>query len=473
MRNDPLVRYLEYDPKIDMAYSPAPEKSLNLESRDRFPGYRDASMRPNWLVNPCGYTILTACGPTETAKELIIENGERRGALSYFLLRTFAKLGGIKEKQRHVYHLLCARFRESWPQQNPVLYGNKDQTFFGRINRECDAIPIQIVKKRDGSLQLQAGQAHGVCDGDRFTVSPFGSAEHDTKSLVAEVIHAGALTSGLEPLDTTPTRIQTGWDAKALTRFSLRRFPIRLASDFPRWNQWLTTLKARSLDVHNDDGLPFSFHVILNSNKEYEIRDESDQPITNLPNLKQDQTDATHLCDIIEHLTRFKLVRDLTSKGPVDCFRETFEVQIISNGEIFYPGCLIEVEQDDKVNFMFKLNVENKGVKNLYVYVYDIGPCWQIQDIYCGSYVVIPGYQSMSKKLKTMVPPDMIEKGHRQCEDIIKVFVTSQPTSFDLLELPKLGEIVKDRTSRTSRASGSYASEDWTALNFPVRTYIK
>jgi len=189
---------------------------------------------------------------------------------------------------------------------------------------------------------------------------------------------------------------------------------------------------------------PFSFHVTLNSNKEYEIRDESDQRITNLPTMMHDQTDASHVCNIMEHLARFKLVRDLANNVPTGPFRESFNIQIISrSGEIFHPGCLVEVEHNDAVKFMFELVVENKGNQDHYLYVYNMGPCWQIENILRGNHEVVPpqhssqGFTGMSKKkLKTMVPPEMREKGHRQCEDIIKVFVTSQPTSFDLLELP-------------------------------------
>jgi hypothetical protein len=193
----------------------------------------------------------------------------------------------------------------------------------------------------------------------------------------------------------------------------------------------------------------------------------------------QDQTDVSHICDIVEHLARYKLVRDLTNNVQENPFRESFEVRIISrSGEIFSPGCVVEVEQDEKARFTFELKVENKGSKQLYVYVYDIGPCWQVQDIYCGYEVILPQHNSgsftgMLKKLKTQVPPEMREKGHRRCEDTIKVFVTSQPTSFDLLELPKLGKSAKRNTNSRTGREDSHSSEEWAALNFLICTSLK
>jgi hypothetical protein len=61
------------------------------------------------------------------------------------------------------------------------------------------------------------------------------------------------------------------------------------------------------------DKHPFSFHVIFDSNKKYEIIDELDQNVTNLPTTPE-QTDISHICEILDHLARFKLVRELVGK---------------------------------------------------------------------------------------------------------------------------------------------------------------
>ncbi|KAF4630753.1 hypothetical protein G7Y89_g7385 [Cudoniella acicularis] len=483
-RRDDGIRCLPYDAEIDSKYPLYPEKSLEYISDGS--ASRDANMLPNWLIKPDGYAMLVACGPNEVAKGITSADGQRHGALSYFLLRTLRKCGGLQKNHKDLYRHLCAKFRESWPQQNPVLYGNKNQGFFGHIRSESDITPVSIIE-RDGSLQLQAGQAHGICDGDQFFVCPLDSAENDSSSkcdlVIAKVNQSGVLTSDLELLGTTAICVQTGWIAKPLTRFALRNILIRLASELPHRDEFITTLKESSFNIHESmDEHLFSFHVVLNDKKEYEILDESDQKIINLPTMSKDQTDASYICDIIEHLARYKIVKDLANNIPADPFQETFSAHIItSTGECFGPECLAEVEQNEKAKFMFKLQVENKGNRNLYVQVYDMDPCWQVQDIYYGSYEVIPpqsssrGFAKMTRKLKTIVPLEMREKGHRQCEDTIKVFITSQPTSFDLLELPKLGKSInRNRISRPSRGNGpGNLSEQWAALNFRIHTSLK
>jgi hypothetical protein len=480
-RKDPSIRYLPYDSEPDSNFPLAPEQSL---ARGADPlANRDASMLPNWLLNPTGYVILAACGPHEFAKELKSANGDSNGALSYFLLRTFIECDGLEKTHKTIYHHLCALFRKHWPQQNPILYGNKDQGFFDLIDVGAEVPSISIVE-RDGSLHLQAGQAHGICEGDRFVLSPLGSTKKDSDSredrIIAKVIEVGALTSDLELLDPESIHAETGWIAKPLTQFSLRKFPIRLASNLPRLEEWFIALRERSIDVCLDtDGQPFLYHVILHANKEYAILDESSQKISNLPTMRLDQMDISAVCDIIEHLVRYKLSSDLGNMLPKDAFTESYEAQIMTrSGKSFAPGSILELEQDEGANFMFELEVKNHGDKTLYVHVFDLGPCWQVQDIYCGYEVVLPQrkgerFTGMLKKLKTMVPPEMREKGYRQCEDIIKVFITSQPTTFDILELPKLGKAIKKHYATRVYHKSIEVSDEWAALNFPIRTSLK
>jgi hypothetical protein len=102
MRNNASVQYLDYDPQIDAAHPPNLKQSLSSEDELRHLAYRNASLRPNWLVNPDRYTVITACGPTEVAKEIQI-GGQAYGALSYLLADTFEKFSGIGGKQQHIY----------------------------------------------------------------------------------------------------------------------------------------------------------------------------------------------------------------------------------------------------------------------------------------------------------------------------------------------------------------------------------
>jgi hypothetical protein len=124
--------------------------------------------------------------------------------------------------------------------------------------------------------------------------------------------------------------------------------------------------------------------------------------------------------------------------------------------------------------------IENLGDIALYAYVYNLGPCWQVKGIFCGTYEAIPARKVLrngdveftgtsARKIKMTVPFVMHEYG--SCEDIIKVFVTSQPTSFDSLELPNLDELAETNAGDRIHPSG-HVLEDWVALNFFIRTSL-
>lgn len=75
------VRAIEYNPAVEAA-SPQDPGPFGSDST-----LRNAQIPlDQWLVNPNGYTILAAYAPHERAWELKTEGGERRGALSYFLV---------------------------------------------------------------------------------------------------------------------------------------------------------------------------------------------------------------------------------------------------------------------------------------------------------------------------------------------------------------------------------------------------
>ena len=221
--------------------------------------------------------------------------------------------------------------------QHPVLYGNRDQAFFGRVDSYRNARSTSIFE-RDRSLQLLAGMAHGLRVGDRFALSPFGpSSDRDIEGdFIAKITHVWPLTSELELLG-TPYSLQTGWIAEPLTCLYLLDFPVRLASELSHQDVWQAALKERSLSIYIDNEQDPALQVML-SNNEYEILDEYSQKIINLPALPRDQTDTSRVCNILEHLARFRMAKDITNKMPRAAFRELLDIQIRANKKAFNPG---------------------------------------------------------------------------------------------------------------------------------------
>ncbi|KAG8405054.1 hypothetical protein J3459_022262 [Metarhizium acridum] len=473
-KSDCSVRYLPCGLEAASTPSPCPEDGLT--GSDTRSTNRAASMHDNWLLEPDRYTILAACGPHEkaTTGSEASAKGVKYGALSYFLCQTLSD-HGLGRRHKHIHRHLCARFRESCVAQHPVLYGNADQGFFGQVSLLCGERSICIME-HEGSLQLLAGQAHGLRNGDRFTVYRPGGHRRAEDRFIAKVVRAGALTSQLELL-ATRRNVQTGWVAEPLACAYFADFPIRLAAHLPRHDELLAALKERSLSTNMDNHQVPALQVVLGNTDEYEILDDSGRKLINVPAMPRDQTDIRRVCDVLQHLARFRIAKDLVNPTPTAAFRTSFDVHIIRDSTAFGPGEQIEVRHNSSV----KVAIKNKGDAVLYAYLYSLGPCWGVKGILRATYQAIPprtdplngdvAFTGMASwSIRMMVRPLMRE--HGSCEDIIKVLVTSQPTSFDLLELSNLDELAKMVSGSRLSHPNSHVPEDWIALNFPIRTSL-
>ncbi|KAJ8058425.1 hypothetical protein OCU04_012614 [Sclerotinia nivalis] len=497
MRNDSSIRFLEYDPLVDAAYPSSHLQYLN-------PAYRHISTYYDTLRNPNGYTIITASGPHEKAQERDFSKNEQyHGALSYFLLKAWRESGGPRAKQQLIYEYLSTRVRNTCLGQNPMCYGANNQGFFGGVLTEINQTSILVVRKPDKSIQLQAGHIHGICDGDQFSLYPFGDINPESREpIIAKVIHVRTLVSDLKLLNIAFTQVRTGWVATPLTRLSLRKFPIQIQLDAPYLVDWETARKEHQslniIDKSQTPKQPPSFLVIQNNENGYDIKDESSTVIKQPNTTHHKRGNPSHILDIIEHIARFKLVSNMVNEvlaGPTNSFRESFNIKTTNSAGNSCPECsqtgwfqptsshrecVIEVEDGDRIH----LHVQNKGDYDLYVYILSLGPLWEIENALHANHAVIraprkPLEESNNsndwkKRLKIRTPDIIKQRGQNQHEEVIKVFLTTRLTSFASLELPELGKSLKGVRPNTNRAiGGDGPPEDWAAVNFRIRVSSK
>ncbi|KZM22736.1 cysteine-type endopeptidase [Ascochyta rabiei] len=158
--------------------------------------------------------------------------------LQYLHGEIFGKYNGIGRKLHYIQQILRARIESTREQyrhtQTPVVPGNKTLDFFGYDNPRIGPAPIPVIKCRDGTVRVDAGKAHGVRDGDTFTISAVmfdDSIICDTMSVqnycTAEVIAVRPLTS-LVKLSVTTAPGEPTLAATALKRHALKKFPIQL-----------------------------------------------------------------------------------------------------------------------------------------------------------------------------------------------------------------------------------------------------
>ncbi|KAJ4855788.1 hypothetical protein T069G_09156 [Trichoderma breve] len=490
------IRSVKYNPTVEAATSP--EHQDDFGSHDGDYPLRSYTLLNQWLVDPKDYTILSACGPHEIAHELELSTGERRGALSYFLVEALSALRkrGVDINHESIYEYMRIRFHASWPRQTPMRYGNKNFSFFGGP-AIASSRPFAYVYTKNNSLCLDAGEAHGVHTGDIYKLHPpewLGDSANQVgdTSVTARVDTVRCLTSDLtnvEP-ETTKKEIGTGWHAKLLTSLSQRKISVRLpANVYDRVHQ-AKTLEDQSylhLCISDDDGEACMFNVVFNDQGHYEILDGLGGTIANLPSIPAGAQGAEQrLMDTLQHLSKFKYAEGIENRTPDTSFEMLFSLVSYVCDEEPSISSVFDVEHGGT----WQLEIENKGKTALYFTLFNFTPSWKIKNLL--SELGHNGFWVLEPNSKAVLPlvmkvPELLQiKGTRCCEDIIKVFITSKATSFPSMILPEIplyrshyrGQHDEARdgllalnTGLTGSPSGHNTGyERWATQNFIIKT---
>ncbi|KAM5343409.1 hypothetical protein ACJ41O_011946 [Fusarium nematophilum] len=517
LRNDDTVRFAPYCSEVDKKYPPKQRKEVPGEkgmspSQSTSRCQRQISMRDNWLVNPDGYAILTSSSATERAYEVPFDKSKdsiRHGTLTYFLLETFDMLGGVGGSMEYLSESIRVRVNDHRRHhhrkiQTATLFGNKKQFFFGCPRPGCCGdIPVtKIAGSDEPGLRLHAGQAHGIFKGDRFSLHPLGARFPPAieATVTAEAVDVRGITSDLKLVEGSASSVKTGWLATAVTRLSLQQFPIALNVFKGHLTEWQEAIGRReSLREHYEVGGAagpgrWSFSIVQTSDMDYNIYDESDESkaLTTVT-VAEGSERKQQLLNQVQHLASFKLVRDLVNTAVSSQFTDSFNVHIVkydgNRREIFNPGCpktgdlyaacshpdcVLPVTEKDKVELCVENKAPRAGGPSLFLYIYALGTSWEINGIQKASREAIApkghgdggSYEAtgLFKKQLSL----KLEEGQDQCKDVLKIFLTAQPSSFAVLELPKLGANARREPPKLDRKRGRHASEDWAVLTFQV-----
>lgn len=522
LRNDETVRYSPYRSEVDEKYPPrirdtfrndddAGEGAHGFAPR----GLRQASQVADWLARPDGYAILTSSDATERSFEVKFENPESNlphGMLSYFLLDSFDMLGGVGGPMRQLHESISMRAwnhrRARTKTQNPVLFGNENQLFFGCSRPGCSGyIPVMGTADTGKSeLLLRAGRAHRISEGDQFVLDALGrgSSPGNAATVMAEVVKVRGLTSDLRVTDGNAAVVETGWLATPTTQLALRKFPIRLDVRDDQRAEWQDALRLRASLAEYREGSDssgtggWSFAVVQTSGTVFEVRDSQSRPVTSLAVTDDADVVRQQLLNRLQHLTSYSFVRCLVNEvedtgalrlrgllraflvATVDGRRFAFEPGCAVSRNVyeacFHPSCVLPIGLLDK----FSLRVENLAERHeppLCVYVYSLGSSWEVKGLLGASREVIPpkgsGYNFKATGIFEMKLKFGLGEGQDECEDVIRVFFTQQPTTFTTLALPKLGEFAGRIEPKVNERRGSVMSEDWGVWTFRVRTMRK
>ncbi|CAF9942049.1 hypothetical protein IMSHALPRED_003172 [Imshaugia aleurites] len=449
------IRTIDYDPTIDAAYPLSPSRSLSPSFR--VSGRRDAHIVPKWLINPDGYTILSACGPHENTTELQTDVGIH-GPLSYLLHEVLRSLraSGTQVTNQSLFRYLCTMFHAHRPQQRPMRYGNPNLSFFGGRILESNPSITSVFRNENekedqvewNPLYLREGHAHGVQKGDEYALYPFDSSDDVLKRTIqaftkVRVDSVGGLFSELVGIDQSfdLSKVETGWNARRLTCLTPRKTMVQLEAQIGNEDEWMTAAKRlqfMALSAQNRSSQPASFNVVINKLNEYEIVNESLQRVAGLPTIPLDRKGAMDcVLDILEHVARFKYIEAIENRIPNPSFENSFNLEIIGPKGEDERGILSIVD-----GAKFRITLKNNGQYTLYLHLYDLGPSWQIEDLIldgdAGDYLVVPPGDKREMEVKMTLEESPSHQVQYECEDIMKFFVTSKPSSFSALVMEKI-----------------------------------
>lgn len=476
------IRATDYNPAVDAVSPHSPDMDSDTGSGAGFsdsdnPLRNSHIPQDQWLVDPDGYTILSACGPHEKAWELEID-GDRRGALTNFLFHALSALRkrAVELTHQSLYQHLRTRFHASWPQQTPMRYGNENFSFFGKLGVASETGLVSVYRTENGRLCLTAGEAHGVCKGDEYAVYPFETPEGVTKqiheeSVMVTVDTVRCLTSDVVEIRSLPDtkHIKTGWKARPVTYFSPRKISMQLMASVVNQSQVIEAGKQRPflrLSTENDGAEPCIFKVNLNKHMEYEVLDGSDEGIISLPTIPVDTDGALDkVIDVLQHLATFKYFEAVDNRTPSPHFEQLFS--LLPTGDAGETG-IFDVKHGDIWSFTLK----NNSDKPLYLAIFNFIPSWQIVNLMSlaggGDFLVILPKDEELLKLRMEVPDFLRHRNRNQSEDIVKAFITSKATSFPSMILPDMPLHVKDLGGRV-RGGGDQLSRFLSELTISLR----
>jgi len=299
---------------------------------------------------------------------------------------------------------------------------------------------------------------------------------------------------GIEP--TSPIKqIKTGWKAQAVTCLSPLKVSVRIMesafSQFP-WEEAAQQQRFLHLCTKNDTK-PCHFNVTVNEKNEYEILDGLLERIISLPTLPLDMLGASSsVIGVLRHLATYKYFEGVENLKPSPSFADSFSLLSLSNTG---ASGTFDVKHNDTWGF----TVENLSDKPLYMAIFNFTPSWQIVNLVSysggGDFLIIQpkdkeNHNKQVMQLKMNVPKFLQSQGEKQCEDIVKVFITSRATSFPSMVLPEISLEANDLRKRVRgdddqlskfllelithfRGQDHAVYEEWATQNFIIHTAIE
>ncbi|EEU39020.1 uncharacterized protein NECHADRAFT_81607 [Fusarium vanettenii 77-13-4] len=437
---------------------------------------RGASARENWLMDPKGYTILTACGPTQTTRALRFEEGKVYGTLTYTLFKSLDRLKSLAMSHMAIFQFICARFKAMKSDQTPQLKGTGDFSFFGHLQGSDDSF-FPLVVFKSGKIMVQAGEIMGVHENDKLVLTPlstFTDEIWDSTYVLATAQDVGGVTANVNPINPT-SKIDAGWVAR----------PLKLCQQVSTTTDGTAkrSSQGRSLQ-ENPVFLPSfteataPFKAKINGQGGFDIEDGQGQRVdfgglSLLP--AHSPTTRPQILRVLAYLSRYHEIVSMRPSTENEVLRANVDVKICNESETPFPDTkIINVKNEEQVC----LSIVNNGKAPVFVHILYLSEDWEIKNLLANentrlfSDSTVTGEQDLTEKqielvVRMTIPEQNILRGIHSCDDIFKVFVTTQPAPFAYLSA------VRPLLRGSPTKIEDRLRDSWTAWTFHIHTELE
>ncbi|KAK6349150.1 hypothetical protein TWF730_009904 [Orbilia blumenaviensis] len=398
-----------------------------------------------WWERTRDYTVLAACQSNQEARET--SSPDINGVLTYWMMKGLEELHDQEKPSSYqILHRSIYRniFQDSHGQY-PVILGLSNRTLFSKILLPLTELAfVEKVRRDQGYIELNVGEAHSVSKGARYAIYARSSnpvSESEEKVVEITIDRVGGLSSrAYLPPCVDLSRISIGCIAELLSPGDEDIVNVQLEVDegsgpgecLKLWQETLERcchLPARiRLKTTKSDQEP-SFRLRL-SNGYYHIlsADLNSGPIQYVqPISVDDPQGAEKACRVLLRQENFRRIERLrNSSSNIDNMFSFGFTRADSRGE----------SEDVKAGNTITFQISNTSTSSdIYYCIFNLRPLGGIKQLIPkpGESLnhVRAGKSSGNIRIKVSVPEELTRQGIKRVKSIFKVIVTTQPTFFD------------------------------------------
>lgn len=404
-----------------------------------------------WRILPAGEHVLFACcRDFESAREVVMPDGQRHGLFSYHLVRILKNLGP-QASYRDLYRHIQIRVSNINPNQHPEAEGRLDQKLFaGKTLPRSPTYALQRMGHR--RWRLNAGAVHGIVTGTKLAAL----AEGENRRVASlKVTNVDAAESGVEVIQGQLSDTSETYPA-VLT--SLPMAPLRIAwpeapkteigQELSRSPFLTTTTELHAADVvvrKREDGFQ-----LFNPHNDLEVAPRIDG-------------NATALVHALEHIARWQTVATL--ENPASPLEHAIEMSIHlwlgSPSKEGQPQVASAPEEGGEIALRyqgdkaprFTIRLDNRSDKALFFGLLALGESYAVKLLQGGRGRLIPNHSLWIRPdgISASVPDELFQKGITRRRDLLLLLVSDVDADFSLLEQGRIGRPYQARRTTDNR----------------------